>query len=130
MTNETELMVDFEVTADEKQVIYERLVRRNHIRQETGLPLLDVKATFRRKVQSLEDQRYHDAIKPYLAAAYDRYPGNPGLPARLKQHSDVIAYAEDLAGIPDHLKRPVNFIEFFKLYTGGGLPLVPVSKPH
>ena len=130
MTNETEAVVNIDVTNEEKQAIYQRLLKRNHIRRETGLPPLDIKASYAQQVRKLEDQRYHEAIEPHLAAAYERYPGNPGLPARLKQHSDVVAYAEDQAGIPEHHKRPVSFVEFMKLYTGGGLPLVPVSKPH
>ncbi len=128
MTNEIEVIVDIEVTNEEKQAIYQRLLKRNHIRREAGLPPLDIKASYAEQVRKLEDQRYHAAIEPYLAAAYERYPGGPGLPARLKQHSNVLAYAQDLAGIPEHKKRPVSFVEFMKLYTGGGLPLVPLKR--
>lgn len=128
MTNETGAVVDIDATDEEKQAIYQRLLKRNLIRREAGLPPLDVKASYARQVRKLEDQRYHAAIEPHLAAAYERYPGSPGLPARLKQHSDVLAYAQDLAGIPEHQKRPVSFVEFMKLYTGGGLPLVPLKR--
>ena len=128
MTNETGAVVDIDATDEEKQAIYQRLLKRNLIRRETGLPPLDIKASYARQVQNLEDQRYHAAIEPHLAAAYERYPGDVGITARLKQHADVISYAESLAGIPEHQKRPVSFVEFMKLYTGGGLPLVPLKR--
>ncbi|MBO9413780.1 MULTISPECIES: hypothetical protein [unclassified Ruegeria] len=72
MTNEVEVMVDIEVTNEEKQAIYQRLLKRNLIRRETGLPPLEIKASYARQVQNLEDQRYHAAIEPHLAAAYER----------------------------------------------------------
>lgn len=128
MTNETGAVVDIDATDEEKQAIYQRLLKRNLIRRETGLPPLDVKASYARQVQNLEDQRYHAAIEPHLAAAYERYPSENGITARLKQHCDIVNHAENLAGIPEHQKRPVNFLEFMKLYTGGGLPLVPPKR--
>lgn len=128
MTNEIETVVDIDATEEEKQAIYQRLIKRNLIRRETGLPPVDVKASYARQVQNLEDQRYHAAIEPHLEAAYERYPGDVGITARLKQHSDVISYVEHLAGIPEHQKRSVNFVEFMKLYTDGGLPLVPLKR--
>ena len=128
MTNEIEAEVEIDATHEEKQSIYQRLLKRNLIRRETGLPPLDVKASYVRQVRKLEDQRYHAAIEPHLAAAYERYPGDVGITARLKQHCDVISYAEKLAGIPEHHKRPVSFVEFMKLYTGDRLPLLSLKR--
>lgn len=128
MTNETDAMVDIAATPEEKQAIYQRLLKRNLIRRETGLPPIDIKARYAQQVQKLEDQRYHAAIEPYLAAAYDLYPGDVGIGNRLKQHVDIINHVEDLAGIPEHQRRPVSFVEFLKLYTNGGLPLVPLKR--
>ncbi|MFY0681497.1 MAG: hypothetical protein JXR13_13065 [Thalassovita sp.] len=128
MTNEIEVVVDIDATEEEKQAIYQRLLKRNMIRRETGLPPLDIKASYVRQVRKLEDQRYNAAIEPHLAAAYERYPSENGITARLKQHCNVISYAESLARVPVHQKRPVSFVDFMKLYTGGGLPLVPLKR--
>lgn len=128
MTNEIETMVEIDATDEEKEAIYQRLLKRNLVRRETGLPPLDLKASYARQVRKLEDQRYHSAIEPHLAAAYESYPGDAGITARLKQHADVISHAESLAGIPEHQKRPVSFVEFMKLYTSGRLPLVPLKR--
>ena len=95
---------EIEVTAEERQEIYQRLLKRmkrNHIHHEIGRRPLDVPVLYERRVRELADRKYRKAIEPYLAVAYERYPGRPGLPSRLKQHDDVIGCAEELAGIPD-----------------------------
>ena len=114
---------DISVTDEERQAIYERLVKRNQIRSQQGRPPLDIPSLYRSKVQQLADRKYNDAITPYLKHAYWQYPGGPGLPARLQQHTSVIDYAEKLAGISEPDKRPVNFVHFLDLYTNGKLPL-------
>ncbi len=115
--------VDISVTDAERQTIYERLVKRGHIRRQKGMPPLDVPALYRKMVQQLADRKYDDAIAPFLKHAYHQYPGEPGLPGRLKQHSSVVALAEKLAGISEQDARPVNFMQFLDLYTNGKLPL-------
>lgn len=128
MTNETKSNGSIEVTAEERQAIFQRLLKRNYIRRQIGLRQFDTTELYQRKVQELSDQKYHEAIRPFLVAAYERYPGSPGLPSRLKQHADVIMHAEELAGIPEHLRRPVSFVDFLLLYISGGLPMVALSQ--
>ncbi|MEM7005153.1 MAG: hypothetical protein AAF498_04680 [Pseudomonadota bacterium] len=128
MTNET-APNDIRATCDEKKAIYQHLLKRNDIRRQVGLPRLNIPKDYRRKVDHLEEQKFLDAIRPYLPEAYRRYPGRPGLPGRLKQHMDVLSYSADLAGIPPEQIRLNSFQEFLRLYTTNKLPLVPVPHP-
>lgn len=129
MTNET-VPQDIRATCDEKKAIYQHLLKRNDIRRQVGLPRLNIPKDYRRKVDHLEEQKFLDAIRPYLTEAYRRYPGRPGLPGRLKQHMDVLSYSSELAGIPAEQIRLNSFQEFLRLYTTNKLPLVPVPRPH
>lgn len=128
MTNET-VPHDISATSDEKKAIYQRLLKRNDIRRQVGLPRLNIPKDYRRKVDHLEEQKFLDAIRPYLREAYRRFPGRPGLPGRLQQHLDVLAYSSELAGIPAEQIRLNSFQEFLRLYTTKKLPLVPVPHP-
>ncbi|MCH2249589.1 MAG: hypothetical protein MK042_07300 [Cognatishimia sp.] len=128
MTNEIEHQ-DIRATCDEKKAIYQHLLKRNNIRWQVGLPRLNIPKDYRRKVEHLEEQKFVDAIKPYLPEAYRRFPGSPGLPGRLKQHLDVLSYSAELAGIPAEQIRLNSFQEFLRLYTTKKLPLVPVPHP-
>lgn len=128
MTNEP-APHDIRATCDEKKAIYQHLLKRNDIRRQVGLPRLDISRDYRRKVDHLEEQRFLDAIRPYLPEAYRRFPGRPGLPGRLKQHMDVLSYSSELAGVPPEQIRLNSFQEFLRLYTTKKLPLVPVRHP-
>ena len=128
MTNET-APHDIRATCDEKKAIYQYLLKRNDIRRQVGLPRLNIPKDYRRKVDHLEEQKFLDAIRPYLPEAYQRFPGRPGLPGRLQQHLDVLTYSSELAGIPAEQIRLNSFQEFLRLYTTKKLPLVPVPHP-
>ena len=128
MTNET-APHDIRATSDEKKAIYQHLLKRNDIRRQVGLPRLNVPKDYRRKVHLLEDQKFLDAIRPYLREAYERYPGAPGIPSRFVQHRSVLKYSMELAGIPLEQVRLASFEEFLRLYTSNKLPLVPVPHP-
>lgn len=115
------------LTSEEKQAVYQRLLRRNHIRAEVKLPALDIPSLYQQQVERLLDQKYKERLKPYLKEAYRRFPGSPGLPGRMKQHQDVMAHARQALyqaeGISDPNSEPVSFQTFLKLYTTGKLPL-------
>ena len=128
MTNET-VPHGISATSDEKKAIYQHLLKRNDIRRQVGLPRLNVPKDYRRKVDFLEEQKFLNAIQPYLPEAYRRFPGRPGLPGRLEQHMNVLSYSSKLAGIPVEQIRLNSFQEFLRLYTTNKLPLVPVPHP-
>jgi hypothetical protein len=128
VTNETGVVVDIELSAEERQFIYERLLRRNLIRHETGLPPLDVQALYHRRVKKLEDQRFRAAIDPYLEEAYRLFPADPGITARLKQWTQVLDYCQHKVGIPKEQRRRASFPEFMEMYSNGAFPLKPKSE--
>lgn len=130
MTNETGAVVDIELSAEERKFIYERLLRRNHIRRETGLKPLDVQALYRRRVKKLEDQRFRAAIDPYLEEAYLLFPGKPGLNGRLKQWAQILDFCQRQAGIPEEQRKRVSFPEFLEMYSSGAFPLKPKSGTY
>lgn len=115
------------ITADEKQAIYERLLHRNHIRAESSLPPLDIPTLYQQKIDQLFDRKYQQRLKPYLKAAYEQFPGSPGIPGRMKQHLDVITHARQALfvseGISHPNTKPISFQRFMTLYTSGKLPL-------
>ncbi len=122
--------ISVKATADERQAIYQHLLKRNDIRRQVGLPRLDISKNYRRKVDHLEELKFLDAIRPYLPEAYRRFPGRSGLPGRLKQHMDVLSYSAALAGIPAEQIRLNSFQEFLRLYTTKKLPLIPLQHRH
>lgn len=130
MTNEIGGGTDIELSAEERQLIYERLLRHNLIRRETGLKPLDVRALYHRRVKKLEDQRFRTAIDPYLEEAYLLFPGKPGLTGRLKQWAQVLDFCQSKAGIPEIQKRRVSFPEFLEMYSNGAFPLKPKSGTY
>ncbi|WP_299164861.1 hypothetical protein [uncultured Tateyamaria sp.] len=115
------------ITADEKRAVYERLLRRNHIRAEVSLPALDIPKLYHREIEMLVDRKYRDRLEPYLKTAYEQFPGSPGIPGRIKQHHDVMAHARqalfEAEGINHSNPETITFQKFMMLYTSGKLPL-------
>lgn len=115
------------IAADEKQAIYERLLHRNQIRSKGTLPALDIPKLYQQKIDQLVDQKYRERLKPYLKAAYERFPGKPGVAGRMKQHLDVTTHARqalfEAEGIRHPNPKPITFQGFMSLYTSGKLPL-------
>ncbi|WP_299779496.1 hypothetical protein [uncultured Roseobacter sp.] len=116
------------VTADEKQAIFERLLRRNHIRAEVSLPSLDIPKLYRQQLERLMDQKYRERLKPYLEAACEQFPGTPGIPGRMKLHRDAMAHARQaLLEAEGHCNpdpEPTTLQKVTTLYTSSKLPPV------
>ena len=118
------------VSSDEKQAIYERLAKRNDIRRQSSLPLLDIPTLYEKKIAALEKAKFYEAIQPHLRDAYRLYPGKPGIPSRFKQHIDVVTHAASAAGFSMDEIPDITFQEFLRLYTSSQLPLVDLNTDN
>ena len=76
---------------------------------------------------SAEERDYERRLFPYLVEGYKLIHGSPGLPARLKQYTEVYDWAEtkllECEGIYRLAERRHDFMRFLVHYEAGHLPL-------
>ena len=97
-----------QVTSEERQEILSAIWRRNAVRREASLPLLDVRLVFHREVMWLATQRYTVLLQPFLVLALNEIGGHAATAGRLVQRLRATQIARrrlrEATGIdyPDH----------------------------
>lgn len=55
-----------EPTAEEKQAVYEEILRRNNLRRQNSMPGLDIGEQYVQELNLIRQKRYRELLKPYL----------------------------------------------------------------
>lgn len=130
-----------QVTSEERQEILSAIWRRNAVRRDASLPLLDVRNVFNREVMWLATQRYTVLLQPYLVLALNEIGGHPGTAGRLVQRLKGTQIARrrlrDATGIdyPDHGQSLATgsawFLPFLEIEKADGRPVFSIhDAPH
>ena len=142
MTNEAnDATTSIQVTSEERQEILSAIWRRNVVRRDASLPLLDVRMVFHREVMWLATQRYTILLQPYLVLALSEIGGHPGIAGRLVQRLKGTQIARrrlrEATGIdyPDHdlslATGSAWYLALLKIEKAEGRPVFSLhDAPH
>ena len=84
------------VTEEEKRDMHDELLRRNRMRKEAKLLLLDIDAELAKEIARVGQDKFNVELKPYLSDAYDRIPpSRGGFIAAMRREGAVRNLAEE-----------------------------------
>ena len=84
------------VTEAEKRDLHDELLRRNRMRKEARLPLLDIDVKLAKGIARVGQDKFNVELKPYLRDAYKRIPSRGGFFAAIIRERTVKCVAEAL----------------------------------